>query len=209
MNARASSGSPDTPGNQVEEDEPTLADRFRQQAAQLARLYAICSGSNEVAAYRADIAFFEEVRVMMARFDAEDRNARGESVPPDIALYLASMADSFIEAGGVKNIYDLAGIGKQDLSHLDEAFIKRMRDQRNPHLAIEALRTLIEREMRQVTRHNVVAQASFSERLQKLMVQHTNQNLTAAQVIAELVAMAKEVSEDVRRGEKWSPDATA
>jgi type I restriction enzyme, R subunit len=80
-----------------------------------------------------------------------------------------------------------------------------MRDQRNPHLAVEALRTLIEREMRQVTKHNVVAQASFSERLQRLMTQYTNQNLTAAQVIAELVAMAKEVTEDARRGEKFSP----
>jgi type I restriction enzyme, R subunit len=197
--------SPDTPGNQVDEGEPTLADRFRQQAAQLARLYAICTGSTHVAAYRADIAFFEEVRVMMARFDAEERKARGETVPPDITLYLASMADSFIEAGGVKDIYELAGIGRQDLSHLDDEFIRRMREQRNPHLAIEALRRLVEQEMRKVTRQNVVAQASFSERLAELMRQYTNQNLSAAQVIAELVAMAKEVSDDARRGQQFAP----
>lgn len=59
--------------------------------------------------------------------------------------------------------------------------------------------------MRTVTRHNIVAQSSFSERLADLMRKYTNQNLTAAQVIAELVAMAKEVSADARRGEKFSP----
>jgi type I restriction enzyme R subunit len=197
--------SPQTPGNQVEEGEPSLADRFRRQASQLARLYALCTGSTEVAVYRADIAFFEEIRVMLARFDAEDRKARGETVSPDIERYLASMADSFIEAGGVKDIYELAGIGRRDLSHLDDAFIQRMRNQRNPYLGIEALRRLVQQEMRQVTRHNVVAQTSFSERLTELMRMYTNQNLTAAHVIAELVAMAKEVSKDAARGQKFSP----
>ncbi len=196
---------PQAPGNQVEDGEPTLTQRFCQQSTRLARLYALCTGSTKIASYRADIAFFEEVRIMMMRFDAEERQANGQGVPPDLAMYLASMTDGFIEASGVKNIYDLAGIGRQDLSHLDEAFIKRMRDQRNPHLAVEALRNLVEKEMRQVTRHNVVAQSSFADRLEKLMVQYTNQNLTAAQVIAELVAMAKQVSEDARRGESFAP----
>ncbi|MCU1680908.1 MAG: type site-specific deoxyribonuclease, HsdR family [Amycolatopsis sp.] len=59
--------------------------------------------------------------------------------------------------------------------------------------------------MRTVTRHNIVRQQSFSDRLIELMNKYTNQNLTAAQVIAEIVAMAKEVSADSRRGEQFSP----
>jgi type I restriction enzyme R subunit len=202
-------GSPDTPGNQVEEGQQTLTERFRKQVSRLAKLYALCTGMTGVAPYRDAIAFFEHVRVTLARAEADARRARGEGVPPDLDLYLASMADSFIEAGGVKSIYDLAGIGKQDLSHLDEAFLNRMREHRNPHLAIEALRSLIEQEMRVVTRHNVVAQQSFADRLAALMRQYTNQNLTAAQIIAELVEMAKRVTEDARRGEKFSPALTS
>jgi hypothetical protein len=57
----------------------------------------------------------------------------------------------------------------------------------NPHLAIEALRPLVEQEMRRVTRHNIVARQSFSEPLTELMRKCTNQNLTAAEIIAELV----------------------
>lgn len=80
-----------------------------------------------------------------------------------------------------------------------------MQEERNPHLAIEALRRLIEQEMRKVTRHNIVRQTSFSERLVKLMREYTNQNLTAAQIIAELVAIAREVSADAGRGNAFSP----
>lgn len=193
---------PLTPGNDAE---PTLGARFQKASAQLARMYALCSSSGAMAPYRADIAFFEEVRRWMARSDAEDRRARGETVPPDVELYLKSLAAGAVEAGCVIDIYEAAGVGRPDLSHLDEAFIARMREQRNPHLAVEALRRLIEQEMRHATRHNVVAQQAFSERLAELMRKYTNQNLTAAQIIAELVELAKRISADARRGDKFAP----
>ncbi len=197
--------SPVTPGNQVEEGEPNLSERFRRAAGQLARMYAIARTHRDLADVRDDIAFLEEVRMQNARFDAEERRARGEAIPPDVELYLNSLTASAIEADGVTDIYAAAGIGRPDLSHLDEAFIERMRAQRNPHLAIEALRRLVEQEMRVVTRHNIVKQKSFAERLEELMRRYTNQNLTAAQVIAELVAMAKEVSADANRGASFAP----
>jgi type I restriction enzyme R subunit len=196
---------PTTPGHQVDGGEPNLSERLRRAAGQLARMYAICRETNEMAGLRDDIAFFEEVRMLNARFDAEERKARGEAVPPDIELYLNSLTASAIEAGAVTDIYEAAGIGRPDLSHLDEEFIARMRAQRNPHLAIEALRRLVEQEMRTVTKHNIVKQKSFAERLEELMRKYTNQNLTAAQIIAELVALAKEVSADANRGTKFAP----
>ncbi|MGH3170454.1 MAG: type I restriction enzyme endonuclease domain-containing protein, partial [Trebonia sp.] len=196
---------PRSPGNQVPEGEPKLGDRFRKEASRLARMYALCSSSGALAEVRRDIAFFEEVRRWMAKSDADDRRARGESVPPDVELYLRSLAAGAVEAGGVTDLYEAAGVGRPDLSHLDQAFIERMQAQRNPHLAIEALRRLIEQEMRRVTKHNVVAQRSFSERLAELMRQYTNRNLTTAQIIAEMVEMAKDVSMNARRGEKFTP----
>jgi type I restriction enzyme, R subunit len=196
---------PVTPGNEVDEGEPTLRERFRACAARLARFYALCSTRGEVNAYRDDIAFFEEVRVWMAKFDAEERRARGLSVPADVELYLRQLTAGAIEAGGVTDIYEAAGIGRPDLSHLDAAFIKKMQETQHPHLAIEALRRLVEQNMRTVTRHNIVRQQSFSDRLLSLMTRYANQHLTAAEVIAELVAMAKEVSADATRGAQFSP----
>jgi type I restriction enzyme R subunit len=196
---------PSNPGNQVEKGELTLGERFRAASAQLVRMYAICSSSGALTDLRKDIAFFEEVRIWMAKYDAEERRARGETVPPDVEMYLRQLTAEAIEAGGVTDIYAAAGIERPDLSHLDDAFIKRMQEQRNPHLAIEALRRLVEQEMRKVTKHNIVRQQSFSDRLADLMRRYTNQTLTAAQIIAEVIALAKEVSADARRGEGFTP----
>ena len=76
--------------------------------------------TGDMAGFRSDIAFFEEIRTWMARFDAEERRARGEAIPPDVELYLKSLTASAIEAGGVTDIYAAAGIGRPDLSHLDD-----------------------------------------------------------------------------------------
>ncbi len=197
--------SPGHPENQAGEGEPSLADRFRKESARLARFYALCSSSGALKDYRDDIAFFEEVRIWMAKDDADNRRSRGLPVPADVEMYLRQLTAGAIEAGGVTDIYEAAGIPRPDLSHLDEAFIRRMQDSRHPHLTIEALRRLIERQMRKVTRHNVVRQQSFSDRLLRLMTQYANRHLTAAQVIAELVAVAKEVSADADRGRRFSP----
>lgn len=200
---------PATPGNQVAEGEPTLGERFRAAAAKLARFYALCSSHKEMSAHRDDIAFFEEIRVWMAKADADDRKARGLPVPADVQIYLRQITAGAIEAGEVTDLYEAAGVPRPDLSHLDEAYIERMQQSRHPHLAIEALRRLVEQEMRRVTRHNIVRQQSFSDRLVALMARYTNQNLTAAQVIAELVAMAKDVSADANRGKEFTPALTS
>lgn len=155
--------------------------------------------------YHDDIAFFEGVRVCIVKMDAEDRVARGLPVPADVELYLRQLTAGAIERGGITNLYEAAGLPRPDLTHLDEAFVARLQESRTPHLVTEALRWLIEQEMRKVTRHNIVRRQSFSDRLVELMRRYTNQHLTAAQVIAELVALAREVSADATRGQRFSP----
>ncbi|MGH3435284.1 MAG: type I restriction endonuclease subunit R, partial [Sciscionella sp.] len=200
--------SPENPGNQVDDGEEKLDERFRTASAKLARYYALCASTGSMNPYRDDIAYFEAVRIWMAKWDAEERAARGLPVPADVALVLRQLTAGAIEAGGVTDLYEAAGIPRPDLSHLDELFVKKMQQARNPHLAIEALRKLIDQEMRKVTRHNIVRQQSFSDRLLELMRKYTNQNLSAAEVIAEMVKMAKEVSADAARGKRFNPPLT-
>src|SRR6266540_4966551 len=199
---------PALPENQVEPGEKTLAERFRLQSARLERFYALCSTSGDLNGLRDDIAFFVAVRVWMAKFDAEDRRARGLPIPAEIELYLKQFTAGIIEAGGVTDIFAAAGIDRPDLTHLDEAYVKRLRESKTPNLAVEALRRLVEQTMRRTTRHNVVRQQSYSDRLIELMRRYVNQHLTSAQIIEELVAMAKEVAADAGRGQQFSPALT-
>jgi type I restriction enzyme R subunit len=206
---------PRTPGNDPERlDDPrqTLGRRYREHAHRLERFYALSASARNIGerfpdtpAWRRDIQFFVEVRAYMAKFDAMEREARGLPVARDVELYLAQLTSSVVETGGVTDLFAEAGLETAELTHLNDALVAQLQNSETPHLAAEALRRLIERKMREVTRHNIVRRTTFSERLQDLMVRYMRQQFTSAELIAKLVEMAKEVMADTRRGERFSP----
>lgn len=196
---------PNTPGNQVGEGEESLAARYRRLSSQLARAWALCSTAQDIQPLRPEIAFYEEVRVWMAKFDAEDRQARGEPIPGDIARLLSKLITDSTVTGEILDIYAAAGMPKPSLSDLNPDFVAKAQQATNPHLAIEALRKLINEESVKATRNNIVRQRAFSERVTELMRKYTNQQLTSAEVIAELVEMAKEIAAEGRRGRRFTP----
>ena len=141
----------------------------------------------------------------MAKFDAEDRQSRGEPIPEEIQRLLGKLIAESTASGDVVDIYDAAGMPKPTLTDLNPDFVAKTQQARNPHLAIEALRKLLNEESTKATRNNVVRQRAFSKRLTELMNRYTNQQLTSAEVIAELVELAREVAAEAGRGERFSP----
>lgn len=194
---------PGTPGNKPDDDGETLADRYRRVSGQLARAYALCSG--RLVELRPEIQVYEEIRVWMAKFDAEDRQSRGEPIPAEIQRMLNELIATATASGEVVDIYEAAGMPKPSLDDLTPEFVAATRQARNPQLAIEALRKTLIEESTRVARNNVVRQRAFAERIAELMNKYTNQQLTSAEVIAELVEMAKEVAAESKRGERFSP----
>ncbi|MFA1551955.1 type I restriction endonuclease subunit R [Actinomadura chokoriensis] len=201
---------PKNPGNQVDEEaeqrEPTLKERFAAESARLSRFYGLCGGTGLLNDVKDNIRFFKDVRTVMAKFDAADRVANGRPIPADIELYLKQVTAGAIEADAVTDLFSEAGLRRPDLSDLDEKYLKQVQAAKHPVLAIEALRRLVQQEMRKVTKHNIVRQQSFSDRLIDLMRKYTNQNLSAAEIIARLIEMAKEVSADAGRGARFTPE---
>ncbi|WP_137725068.1 type I restriction endonuclease subunit R [Prescottella subtropica] len=196
---------PRNPENQVEEGQETLAARYRKFASQLSRVWAICGSHDGLREFAPTAMFFEEVRVYMAKWDAEERYARGQAVPEDVQRALRQLMAASVESGEVLDIYDAAGMPKPSLKDINVDFIRRTQEAKNPNLAIEALRKLITDESRNAAKHNLIRQRAFSERLQALMVKYTNSQLTSAEVIAALVEMAKEVAAESDRGSRFSP----
>ncbi|WP_432923543.1 type I restriction endonuclease subunit R [Microbispora sp. CA-135349] len=206
-----------TPGNNPEKlDDPsqTLGRRFRDHAHRLERFYALTATSATIGerfpdhpeTWRRDIQLFAEVRAYMAKLDAMDREARGlPGTTREIELYLAQLTSTVVETSGVTDLFAEAGLETADLTHLNDALIAKLTNSETPHLAAEALRRLIERKMREVTRHNVVRRTTFSERLQDLMVRYMREQLTSAEIIAKLVELAKEIANDPKRGEQFTP----
>ncbi|MGX9672056.1 type I restriction endonuclease subunit R [Mycobacterium sp. HM-7] len=197
--------SPATLGNQVAEGEATLGDRFRMLVSQLARAWSLCSGNETLDRLRDTVKFYEQVRVWMGKYDAQQRQAEGKPIPDDIKRLLAVLVDESTASGGILDIYEAAGLPKPSLSDLTPEFEVKAKNAANPHLAIEALRALLTKEMGVVTRNNLVRQRAFSDRVAELMRKYTNQQLTAAEVIAEMIALAKEVATEGDRGKRFTP----
>jgi type I restriction enzyme R subunit len=197
--------SPATPGNRVGQGEETLAQRFRTLANQLARVWALCSGAESLKHLRGKARFYEEVRVWMGKFDAQARQAEGKPVPEEVARALSALVESSTASGEIVDIYEAAGLPRPSLSDLGPEFQAEAVSASNPHLAIEALRALLTEESGRAARNNLVRQRAFSERIAELMTKYTNQQLTSAEVIAELVTMAREVAAEGSRGQHFTP----
>lgn len=182
-----------------------LAVRYRTVTGRLARAWALASGRDGLAELHEEIAFYEEVRVWMAKFDAAERQSRDEPIPEEISRLLGSLVADSIAPGEVFDIYDAAGLPRLALDNLGPDFLSRAQEAPNAHLAIEALRRSLTDAGASATRGNLVRQRAFSERILQIMNRYTNQQLTSAEVIAELVELAKEVASEASRGTKFSP----
>jgi len=178
---------------------------YRRLAARLSRAWAIAGRAEALGEVEADARFFEEVRVWMGKFDAEDRQARGEPVPDDVQRLLNKLVGEAVVSGEVVDIYRAAGLEPPSLDRLDAEYVARAQASENPQLAIEALRKTILEGARGVSRHNLVRQRAFAERLAEVMNRYTNLQLTSAEVIAALVEMAREVAAESDRGQRFSP----
>lgn len=197
--------SPTTPGNQVESSDSSLRSRFMNLANQLGRAWAVCGGAATLADLRTPIKFYEDIRVQMAKCDAEQRKAEGRPLPADIKRVLDKLVADSTVSGRIIDIYEAAGMPKPSLTDLTPEFERQVSDSEHPHLAIEALRDALTEEVRHTTSNNLVRQKAFSERLHQLMNKYTNQQLTSAQVIAALIELAKEAAAERDRGKKFTP----
>ena len=199
--------SPLTPGN-AEPDDPEarpIGEKFRVLSAKLARAWALAAGNPGVEEVQPQVRFFEEVRGWMAKRDAAERVARGEPIPEDIRLQLGALVVESTEATGVVDIYRAAGLDLPTLMDLSPTWIEEASQPDRAQAAIEALKAQLLTDARKATSGNEVRSKLFSERVNELMFKYTNQQLTSAEVIAELVELAKEAAAEGRRGERFSP----
>lgn len=181
------------------------AKEFRALAGKLSRAWALCGRSDELDDLHAQARYFEDVRVWMGKMDAEDRQARGEPIPDDVQRMLADVAAQAFSSEEVLDVYQAAGLGATRIDQIDAEYLRRVQDSETPQLTIEALHALVASESRRVTSTNTVRQAAFSDRLATIMTKYTNSNLTSAEVIAELVEMAREVAAEKDRGRRFDP----
>ncbi|GAA1885607.1 type I restriction endonuclease subunit R [Lapillicoccus jejuensis] len=189
---------PGTDANPCTKDTPCAKCRFLAQTRRLVQLYAMCVPADEALAIREDVAFFEAVRSQISKLEGSDREGSDPSAVLDTAL--KQIVSDAMTGTGVIDIYAEAGLEKPDLSLIDEKFVEKVRRSNRPNLQIELLKRLLSDEIRRVGRRNVVTGRQFSEMLEQTVLRYQNRTLDAAQVVAELVALAQHLKGEADRG---------
>ena len=184
----------------------SLAKQFNETAGKLARAWALASGSPNAVEYRSDVRFYSDVRNQLIKMEAADRRANGEPLGEEIIILLSRLV---VESAASSEVIDIYGEIDRELPNLQDLNFEALELERKTGsetaLLIDALRRDLLQESRTATGNNEVRAKQFSERIRELMNRYTNQQLTSAEVIAQLIELSKAIVAENKRGESFTP----
>ena len=172
-------------------------DRCLRAVRELSQAFALAVPHDEALRIRDDVAFFQAVQSVLAKRAPGD--ARPEEELDHAVRQIISRA---VASEGAVDIFAAAGLAKPDISILSDEFLAEVRGMPQRNLAVELLQKLLKGELSARWRKNVVQARSFAEMLEQTIRRYQNRAIEAAQVIEELIQLAKEMREANARGEK-------
>ena len=172
-------------------------ERCLQAVRELSQAFALAVPHEDAIRIRDDVAFFQAVRSVLAK------RAEGEARPEQELDYaVRQIVSRAVASEGVVNIFAAAGLEKPDISILSEEFLAEVRGMKQRNLAVELLQKLLKGELAVRRRKNLVQARSFAEMLEQTIRRYQNRAVEAAQVIEELIQLARDMREANARGEK-------
>jgi type I restriction enzyme, R subunit len=172
-------------------------ERFMINTGGLLRALSLAAASQEAAEIREDAALFQAVSNALKKTETRESRTR---IVSDSAIKL--LVSNAIETHGVIDIYKELGMKKPEISILSDQFLDEFQHMEYKNLAFEALKKLLSDEIRVRFKNNKIKNKKFSERLAEAIRKYMNRSIDSAQVIAELIEIAKEVKEAQKRGEE-------
>lgn len=181
--------------------DPDRTSRFNDQVLALAKAFALAGARDEAAAIRNDVRLFTDVRAAILKIQNPD-SGRGGSGAVEIDTALGQLLNEAVTADQVVDVYKLTGIETPEISILSDEFLDSLAEKDKPNLQMGLLRRLLNDQIRTVQRTNVVQGRKYSEMLDEAVNRYTNRSLTTAEIIAELVKLAKQMRAAQKRHEE-------
>ena len=177
------------------EEEPRR--RFLAHVSALSKAYALSVPSEEALEIRDEVGFFQLVRAALVK-----TTGRATDSPVDVEAAVQQLVSRAVISGDVVDIFAEAGLSRPDISTLSDQFLAEVKGMQHKSLAAEALRKLLEGQVRAREKHNPLEARSFAKLLEEAMLRYRNRSIEAAQVIEELIELAKQMREAAGRGER-------
>ncbi|MCW8163506.1 type I restriction endonuclease subunit R [Verminephrobacter aporrectodeae subsp. tuberculatae] len=170
-------------------------ERFLDTMVALTKAYALCGTLDAAAACTKEIAFLSAIRAAIVKHTTVDK--KRSDAEKNSAL--KQILDNAITAHGVVDVFALAGLDKPDVGMLSDAFLHELRQMESRNLAVELLGKLLRDQIKARARNNVVQEKKYGERLLETLRKYHNRAIETAQVIEELIAMAREFRAGLQR----------
>jgi type I restriction enzyme, R subunit len=171
---------------------------FLNYVTELAKAYALCSTTEAAEEVNLEIGFFKAVKSGIVKIATTENKKKSAS---ELDAQLNQLISKSIISDEVVDILEAVGLQKPNIAILSDEFLEHVRGLKQKNLAVELLRRLLQGKVKSISRLNYVQSRKFSEMLDEAVRKYNNRTIETTQVIEELIQMAKEMNEAVKRGE--------
>ncbi|KAB3543724.1 MAG: type I restriction endonuclease subunit R, partial [ANME-2 cluster archaeon] len=172
-------------------------ERCLRYVTELSMAFALAVPHDDALKIRDDLGFFQAVRAGIAKTTAST-----DRPPEELDSAIRQIISKAIVSDKVIDIFAAAGLEKPDISILSDEFLAEVKGMPHKNLALELLKKLLNDEIKIRSRTNLVESRSFAEMLEKTIKRYQNKSIETAQIIEELIELAKEMREARCRGDK-------
>jgi type I restriction enzyme R subunit len=171
-------------------------ERFVKQTSLLIGAFALANPSEEASKIRDEVALFQAIKNAFTRIENPQTKAAAEH----LESALKQIVSEAITSKGIIDIFKTLDMNKPEISVLSEEFLASVQKIEYKNLAFEALKKLLEDEIKLRFRKNLIKSKKFSEMLDEALRKYKNRTIDSAQVIKELIDIARKVREDKSDG---------
>ncbi|MBL7227342.1 MULTISPECIES: type I restriction endonuclease subunit R [Pseudomonas] len=172
--------------------------RFADSALAMGKAFTLCCTLDEAKAVREEVAFFQAIKVILIKREVSQQKKTDE----ERELAIRQIIGNAVVSGDVVDIFEAVGLDKPNIGLLDDAFLAEVRNLPEKNLAVELLERLLEGEIKSRYSTNLAQEKKFSELLANVIKRYQNRSIETAQVIEELIEMAKKFAAASKRGDE-------
>lgn len=179
----------------TEEDKKRAHRRYQDAVLALSKAFALAAASDEARGIREEVGFFQTVRAALVKSSGTGGKSAAEQ-----QLAVQQIIDRAVVSTEIVDILSAAGLSSPDISILSDEFLAEVRQMEKKNLALEALKKLLNDEIRSRSKTNVVENKRFSERLESAIARYHTNAISTVEVLQELIELAKEIRAARQRG---------
>jgi len=172
--------------------------RYLKAVSELSKAFSLAVPHDKAIEIRDEVAFFQTIRTGMIKMGPVE----GGPTREDYDVAIKQIVSSAVVSDQVIDIYSTAGIKSPDISIFSDEFLAEVKNMKHKNVALELLKKLINDELKVMTQKNLVKSRSFAEKLTETIRRYQNRTIEAAQVINELLELAKKIQEEKEKGKE-------